>query len=85
MKRVVVSRYIRVTKNNDLLKRWIAKLILAIDLEEYLVFERIERRVLCGFRTANLTKENQEDAEFIRAWNRRLTMHWLAPVSAALV
>ena len=71
MNRPRQSQYIRVSKNSRLLKKWIARLLLAVDLEDYLVFERIERRVLAAFRTAGLNKENLEDAGFVRSWLER--------------
>ena len=68
MKKPLRSQYIRVNKQSTLIKKWVASILLQAELEDYLIFERIERRILCLFNTKELTKENQEDAEFIRAW-----------------
>ena len=68
MKKPLRSQYIRVNKQSTLIKKWVASILLQVQLEDYLIFERIERRILCLFNTRELTKENQEDAEFIRAW-----------------
>ncbi len=70
MTRTSQSQYIRVDKNNILLKKWIAATLLKADLEDYLVFQRIDRRVLTAFNTSQLTKDNREDAKHIRAWLR---------------
>ena len=64
MSRTPQSKYIRVDKNNTLLKKWIAATLLKADLEDYLVFQRI----LSVFNTSQLNKDNLEDAAYIRAW-----------------
>ncbi|MFC1560318.1 AAA family ATPase [Pseudomonadota bacterium] len=71
MKKALRSQYIRANKQSTLLKRWVACILLQAPLEDYLIFERIEKRILFLFDTKELTKENQEDAEFIRAWLKR--------------
>jgi len=68
MKKPLRSQYIRVNKQSTLIKKWVASLLLQAELEDYLVFERIDRRILCLFDTRQLTKERAEDAMFIRAW-----------------
>jgi len=62
------SKYIRVNKGSTLLRKWIARLLLRVDLEDYLFFERIERSILAAFRTAGIEKENLDDANFVRNW-----------------
>ncbi len=71
MKKPLRSQYIRVNKQNTLLKKWIAGFLLRVELEDYLIFERIDRCILCLFDTRGLTRENQTDAEFIRTWLTR--------------
>ena len=68
MKKPLRSQYIRVNKQSTLIKKWVASLLLQAELEDYLIFERIERRILCLFNTRGLTKDNQTDAGFIRTW-----------------
>jgi SpoVK/Ycf46/Vps4 family AAA+-type ATPase len=71
MKKPLRSQYIRVNKQSTLIKKWIANLLLQAELEDYLVFERIDRRILCLFDTRQLTRERAEDAMFIRAWLKK--------------
>jgi transitional endoplasmic reticulum ATPase len=71
MKKPLRSQYIRVNKQSTLIKKWVASLLLQAELEDYLIFERIERRILFLFNTKALTKDNVEDAEFIRSWLAR--------------
>ena len=68
MKKPLLSQYSRVNKQSTLIKKWVASILLQVELEDYLIFERIEKRILRLFNTRGLTKENQEDAGFIRAW-----------------
>jgi SpoVK/Ycf46/Vps4 family AAA+-type ATPase len=68
MKKPFRSRYVQVNKQSTLIKKWIASLLLQAELEDYLIFERIDRRILCLFDTTDLTSDILNDAEFIRAW-----------------
>ena len=68
MKKPLRSQYIRVNKQSTLIKKWVSSILLQAELEDHLIFERIERRILCLFNTRHLTRERLEDAAFIRAW-----------------
>jgi len=71
MKKPLRSQYIRVNKQSTLIKRWVARILLQAQLEDYLIFERIEKRILFLFNTKGLTKDNQDDSRFVRAWLKR--------------
>ena len=68
MKGMAQSRYIRFDNPSELVRRWIAIILLKADLESHLLFSRIESSIIRGFDTSVITKENREDAAFMRAW-----------------
>ena len=68
MRRRSQSEYIRLNNQSDLIKRWIVHLLLKADLETHFVFGRIDRDILRGFDTSDLTKENSIDFEFMKGW-----------------
>ena len=68
MKGMAQSRYIRFDNPSELVRRWIAIILLKADLESHLLFSRIEPSIIRGFDTSVITKENREDAAFMRAW-----------------
>ena len=62
------SEYIRYKNKSDMIRRWIAMILLRADLESHLTFGRINPVILSGFDTSSLDKENIDEAEFIRSW-----------------
>lgn len=62
------SQYIRINNQSAILRRWIATILLRSHLESHVVFTGLDGTVVAGFDTSNLTRENREDAEYIRAW-----------------
>ena len=50
------------------MRRWIATILLKSNLESHLIFNRLSPVITCGFDTSAFTKDNQEDADFIRSW-----------------
>ena len=68
MQRRKESRYIRYNQPTEVIRRWIAILLLKADLEGHFVFGSIDRSILSGFDVASLNKDNHQDAEFMRSW-----------------
>jgi SpoVK/Ycf46/Vps4 family AAA+-type ATPase len=62
------SEYIRYYNKTALVRRWIATILLKSNLECQLMFNRLDPVITHGFDTSSFTKENQEDAAFIRGW-----------------
>ena len=62
------SEYIRYYNKTALIRRWVATILLKSNLESQLMFSRLDPVITCGFDTSSFTKDNQEDAEFIRGW-----------------
>jgi SpoVK/Ycf46/Vps4 family AAA+-type ATPase len=62
------SEYIRYNNKTALIRRWVATILLKSNLECQLMFNRLDPVITSGFDTSSFTKENQEDAEFIRSW-----------------
>jgi SpoVK/Ycf46/Vps4 family AAA+-type ATPase len=65
------SEYIRYRNKSALIRRWIATLLLQSHLESRLMFDPLDPAITSGFDTSGLTKDNQEDAAFIRGWLER--------------
>lgn len=68
MKTPAQSEYIRYYNKTDLIRRWIATILLKSNLECQLMFNGLDPVITCGFDTSSFTKDNQEDATFIRGW-----------------
>ena len=62
------SEYIRYYNKTALIRRWIATILLKSNLESQLMFNRLDPVITNGFDTSSFTKDNQEDADFIRSW-----------------
>ena len=62
------SEYIRYQNKSPLVRRWIATILLKSNLESHLIFNPLEPVITSGFDTSSLTKDNQEDAAFVRSW-----------------
>ena len=62
------SEYIRYKNKSSLIRRWIATIVLRSDLESQMMFSCLDRVITSGFDTSALTKDNKEDAPFVRAW-----------------
>ena len=62
------SEYIRYNSKGALMRRWIATILLRSNLESQLMFSRLDPLITAGFDTSPLTKDNVEDAPFIRSW-----------------
>jgi SpoVK/Ycf46/Vps4 family AAA+-type ATPase len=68
MRKKSQSQYIRYNSQSDVVKRWIALILLKADLDGHFVFSRIDKDILRGFNTSVLTKDNHTDAKFMEEW-----------------
>ncbi len=62
------SEYIRHRNKSALIRRWVATILLQSDLESHLSFSHLDRVITGGFDTTEFTKDNRENAPFIRSW-----------------
>jgi SpoVK/Ycf46/Vps4 family AAA+-type ATPase len=62
------SQYIRFKNPGELIRRWIAIVLLKADLESHFIFSGIDKSIVRGFDTSVITKENHTDTEFMRGW-----------------
>ena len=52
MRKKSQSQYIRFNSQSDLVKRWIALILLKADLDSHFVFSRIDSDIIRGFDTS---------------------------------
>ena len=68
MKIMAQSRYIRFDNQNDIIRQWIAIILLKADLDSQLLFGSIDSSIIRGFNISVLTKDNRTDPIFMREW-----------------